>query len=245
MRKRDKSGTTTTCRQTVGSFSFAEKATVRVLIEGYARQVENGWVASSTTCLVISSGMKIITDPGCNRQKLLDALSKENLSADDIDFVFLSHGHPDHILLAGIFANARQVTYDDDLVYDQDRMVKFDKHILGPHTEVIHTPGHVPDHISLLVDTSEGVVAIAGDVFWWPDGEKQDPGALIAGPFEPSGLNREMLAQSRSQLLKTADLIIPGHGKMFRGMKGKTETGRNIKKAEGRPENGEWKPEEK
>lgn len=225
MRKRDKSGTTTTCRQTVGSSSFAEKATVRVLIEGYARQVENGWIASSTTCLVISSGMKIITDPGCNRQKLLEALSKENLSAGDIDFVFLSHGHPDHILLAGIFANARQVTYDDDLVYDQDRMVKFDKHILGPHTEIIRTPGHVPDHISLLVNTSEGVVAVAGDVFWWPDGEQQDPFALTSDPFEPSGPDRENLAESRSVLLRMADMIIPGHGKMFRAQKGRPETG--------------------
>ncbi len=191
------------------------KATVKVLIEGYARQVENGWIASSTTCLVISSGMKIITDPGCNRQKLTEALANESLSSEDIDFVFLSHGHPDHMMLCGIFEKAKLVTYDDHLVYDQDRMVKFDKHIMGPCTEVISTPGHVPDHISLLVNTRDGIVAIAGDVFWWSDEEKQDP----CNATPSLGDDHQKLAESRRTLLRMADFIIPGHGKMFRVQK--------------------------
>ena len=189
-----------------------EKATVKVLVEGYARQVDHGWVASSTTCLVISSGMKIITDPGCNRQKLMESLSNENLSAEDIDYVFLSHGHPDHMMLCGIFTKAKLVTYDDNMVYDQDLMIKFDKHILGPHTEIISTPGHVDDHISLLVNTCKGVVAIAGDVFWWPAGEKQYPD----NPVSPDGTDHQKLAESQAILMRMADFIIPGHGKMFR-----------------------------
>ncbi|MGV8096586.1 MAG: MBL fold metallo-hydrolase [Mangrovibacterium sp.] len=194
-----------------------EKATVKVLIEGYARKVENGWIASSTTCLVISSGLKIITDPGCNRQKLMEALRNENLSPEDIDFVFLSHGHPDHTMLAGIFTHAKQVTYDNDLVYDQDLMVKFDKHILGRQTEIISTPGHTDDHISLLVNTAEGVVAIAGDVFWWPDGEKQDPDTFFTDDLlAVSGRDRTKLEESRAILSESSDIIIPGHGKMFR-----------------------------
>ena len=52
-------------------------AQVKVLIEGYAKQLKNGWVASSTTCLVEAENKKIVTDPGCNRKKLLDALKKE------------------------------------------------------------------------------------------------------------------------------------------------------------------------
>ncbi len=77
--------------------------TIKILIEGYAKKLEKGWVASSTVCLITSGNKKIITDPGCNRTKLLDALKKEGLTTNDIDYVFLSHCHPDHILLAGIF----------------------------------------------------------------------------------------------------------------------------------------------
>lgn len=194
-----------------GTFSAAEeKATVKVLIEGYATQIEHGWIASSTTCLVVSSGVKIITDPGCNRQKLAEALANENISAEEIDFVFLSHGHPDHTMLCGIFPKAKVVTYDGSLLYDQDRMVTFDKNVMGPMTEVISTPGHTPDHISLLVQTDKGIVAIAGDVFWWPDQEKQD--LLNIPSCEDENPDAE---ESRLTLLRRADFIIPGHGKMF------------------------------
>ena len=85
-------------------------AEVKILIEGYAKKNNNGWIASSTTCLVTTGNQKIITDPGCNREKLLEALNKEGLSTVDIDYVFLSHCHPDHILLAGIFEKAPKFT---------------------------------------------------------------------------------------------------------------------------------------
>lgn len=51
-------------------------AEVKILIEGYAKELEKGWVASSTTCLITAENKRIITDPGCNREKLLKALDK-------------------------------------------------------------------------------------------------------------------------------------------------------------------------
>ena len=105
-------------------------ATVKILVEGYAKKLKNGWVASSSTCLITSGSKRIITDPGCNREKLLATLKRENLSTKDIDYVFLSHQHPDHILLAGIFENAKVVTYDSNLIYDNDSMTEFNAHSL-------------------------------------------------------------------------------------------------------------------
>ena len=90
-------------------------AEVKILIEGYAKKMQSRWVASSTTCLIIAEDKKIIADPGCNRKKLFEALKKENLTTDDIDYVFLSHCHPDHILLAGVFGKAKFITYDTNL----------------------------------------------------------------------------------------------------------------------------------
>ncbi|MBU1877039.1 MBL fold metallo-hydrolase, partial [Patescibacteria group bacterium] len=82
-------------------------AKVKVLIRGYAKKIENGWLASSTVTLVQSNDKNIIVDPGCNRKKLVEELLKENLKTTDIDFVFLTHFHTDHTLLTGIFENAK------------------------------------------------------------------------------------------------------------------------------------------
>lgn len=191
-------------------------ATIKILIEGYAQQQEKGWIASSTTCLITSGKNKIITDPGCNREKLMAALAKENLTTADINYVFLSHCHPDHTLLAGIFENAKFVTFDSGLVYDKDLLVEFDKNILGEDIEIVETPGHVLEHLSLLVDTPEGKVAVAGDVIWWVVGEEQKMDISQKDHSQAKGMNMEDLVASRKKLLASADYIIPGHGRMFK-----------------------------
>lgn len=189
---------------------------VKVLIKGYAKEIKKGWVASSTTCLITTEDKKIITDPGCNQEKLLKALSQENLTTDDIDYVFLSHCHPDHILLAGIFEKAKFITFDTNLMYDKDLILEFDKHVLGKDIEIIETPGHVLEHLSLLVNTSIGKVAIVGDVIWWTEGEKQIFDVNQKDRSQAKGMNMEKLIESRKKILKVADWIIPGHGSMFK-----------------------------
>ncbi len=191
-------------------------ADVKVLIEGYAKKLENGWVASSTTCLVTTEKKKIITDPGCHREKLLAALNKEGLSTADIDYVFLSHQHPDHILLAGIFENAKFITFDTNLMYNNDILTEFDKHELGKDIEIIETPGHVLEHISLIVNTLEGKIAIVGDVIFFLENEDQIFDLYQKDHSQAKGMNMETLVESRKRVLAMANWIIPGHGKMFK-----------------------------
>jgi glyoxylase-like metal-dependent hydrolase (beta-lactamase superfamily II) len=189
---------------------------IKILIEGYAKKLPNGWVASSTVCLITSGDKKIITDPGCNRAKLLEAFKKEGLTTGDIDYVFLSHQHPDHILLAGIFENAKFVTYDTNLTYDNDHLTEFNAHSLGDDIEIIQTPGHVLEHISLLVTTAEGKVGIAGDAIWWLEDEEQNFDIDQQDHSQAKGMNMETLVESRKKLIGLADYIIPGHGKIFK-----------------------------
>lgn len=191
-------------------------ADVKVLIEGYAKKIENGWIAHSTTCLVTTKNKKIITDPGCNRKKLLEALSREGLLTGNIDYVFLSHQHPDHILLAGIFENAKFITFDANLMYNNDLLTEFDKHELGKEIEIIETPGHVLEHISLIVDTSLGKIAIVGDVIWWLENEEQVFDLHQKDHSQAKGMNMDTLVESRKKVFAIADYIIPGHGKMFK-----------------------------
>lgn len=69
------------------------------------------------------------------------ALDEEGLTTGDIDYVFLSHRHPDHVFLACLFEKAKYVTFDDHLIYDKDILLEYDKNVLGDDIEIIDTPG--------------------------------------------------------------------------------------------------------
>ncbi len=187
---------------------------IKVLIEGYARQIQNGWLASSTVTLVKTSNKNIIIDPGCNREKLLAALGKENLKVDDIDFVFLTHNHLDHALLAGIFSNARILTTEE--IYKNDNQIAHGNIIPDSDLKIIQTPGHCNEHCSLVVPTEKGVYVVAGDVFWYVDGEKQTADIGKVDDAHPAEVDMKKLTESRKKILQIADWIIPGHGKMFK-----------------------------
>jgi len=181
---------------------------VKVLIEGYARQIENGCIASSTTTLVQTNDKNIIVDPGCNRQRLVDELAKEELKPSDIDFVLLTHSHTDHTLLTGMFENAKVLNERE--VYDGGSQTNHGGKIPGTDLKIIPTPGHSEDDVSLIVPTDEGIYAVIGDVFWWKDDEKQ---VLDINRPDPYIDDMTEIVQSRKKVLAPADFIILGHGK--------------------------------
>lgn len=192
-------------------------AEVKILVEGYAKQLEDGWVASSTVCLIkTQKGKYIISDPGCNRKRLLQGLSNEDLKLEDIDYVFMSHQHPDHILLAGLFSAAKFITFDTNLMYEGDTILPFDKYEMGRDVEIIETPGHVLEHISLIVETSDGTIGIAGDAIWWIDSEEQVFEINQRDHTQAKGMDMKVLVESRKKLLEHSDFIVPGHGQMFK-----------------------------
>ncbi len=200
---------------------------IKILIEGYAKQIANGWLASSTVTLVRSATRlrqgfgvakkNIIVDPGCNREKLLVALGKENLKVENINFVFLTHGHLDHALLAGIFFNARVLTTEE--IYKNDNQVAHGNIISDTGLKIIQTPGHCNEHCSLVVPTEKGIYVVAGDVFWWTDSEAQTVNIEKIDDAHPQEVDMEKLIESRKKILEIADWIIPGHGKMFKAEK--------------------------
>ena len=185
--------------------------TVKVLIEGYAKVNPDGtWDATSTTTLIDTGKHKIIMDPGCHRQLLLEALAREGLEKGDIDTVFISHYHPDHCLLMGCFENA---TVFDSIQWQKGPIGGETKDTLpDTNIQIIKTPGHAPEHASPLVAASEGKVLGGADVFWWRAGEEQK---IDISKHDDFASDQKTLQLSRSLALKIADYIIPGHGKMF------------------------------
>lgn len=187
---------------------------VKVLIEGYAKEIEGGWLASSTVTLVKVGNKNIIVDPGCNRKRLLEELENNNLKTSDIDFVLLTHSHADHGLLAGIFEKAKVLTVEE--IYNGDNQTSHENKIPDTDLEVIQTPGHCPEHCSLVVPTAEGVYVVASDVFWWMDDEEKKMELEKEDEAHPAEVDMEKLIESRKKILGIADYIIPGHGKMFK-----------------------------
>ena len=188
--------------------------TIKVLIEGYAK--ENGtFNASSSTVLIESNGKKILVDPGCNKELLLEALKKENLTVDDIDIVFLTHYHPDHILNIRLFPN--HDIYDGDTIYRDDLEIEYDNtYIPGTDIKILETPGHAHEQCSLVVKVNHEIYVVAEDVFWWMDGEQKDlTRNELIDMEDPYMESMRDLKKSRKTVLDAADWIIPGHGKMF------------------------------
>jgi glyoxylase-like metal-dependent hydrolase (beta-lactamase superfamily II) len=192
---------------------------VKILIEGYAKELSGGWKATCTTTLIITPKKKIVIDPGINRKLLLNSLLKSNLTSGDIDYVFLTHYHPDHAFLAAIFESS--TLFDGDVIYKNDIETPFKGKLPDTDIEVVPTPGHAYEHASLLVKSEEKeTIAVAGDVFWWVDSEKQETDyESLINHEDPFTKDKSTLKKSRKLLIKKADWIIPGHGKMFKSPK--------------------------
>lgn len=192
---------------------------VKILIEGYAKEVNGEEFASSSTVLIEDGTNKIIVDPGSNRKLLLERLSLEKLTIEDINMVLLTHNHLDHILLTGMFPNA--IVYDDSAISSMDSKIVDHNGSIGDNIEIVSTPGHDQFHMSVLVkNTDKGNIVISGDIFWWADEDEQknDVESLI-NLEDPYVKNKEQLLNSREEILKIADYIIPGHGKPFKIVK--------------------------
>src|SRR3989339_341831 len=183
-------------------------AEVKILIEGYttADSAESGEEKTCATITLIKDGdNKIIVDPGVleNQKMLVDKLKEEGLSVSDINIVFITHSHIDHYRNIGMFPEAKTLEYfglwDKNTV--QDWQEQFSKDI-----KIIKTPGHSLDGLTLLVKTSDGTVAVCGDVFWKKDFPENDQYAT----------DGEKLKESRKAVLASAGWIIPGHAGMYK-----------------------------
>lgn len=187
-----------------------------ILVEGYVTKKQGILYASSTVVLLQDSGTMIIVDPGLDRQLLRHALEKWDVSSDDIGYVVLTHPHPDHTLLAGVFQKAK--TLDSKYIYSYDgSMADTGDKIPGTDIEILFTSGHDIIDCSFVFNTREyGRVAVVGDVFWYNDGEKQEKNMDdLINREDTYAYNMTNLIQSRKRVLEYSDWIIPGHGKMF------------------------------
>ncbi len=190
-------------------------AEVKILVEGYTNAdsiAESGQEKTCATVSLIRDGdLTMVVDPGVleNQQILIDALLREGLGVDDVDVVCITHSHIDHYRNVGMFPNAKVLEFFG--LWDKNTVSEWPEHF-SPNIQVVATAGHNNTDITLFVTTEEGMVAVCGDVFWKENYPKDPKDDMFAS-------NPEELKKSREMVLRMADWIIPGHGKMFEAKK--------------------------
>ena len=135
------------------------------------------------------SGILVDTDWAWTLSAFFKAIKSRNISIDEIEFLIITHYHPDHMGLASelVELGIKLVVVDiqRDFIHYSDNIFQREKHRIfkpikddeaiiiscmesrdfladiGINGEIIYTPGHSDDSISIILD--EGI-AIVGDL---------------------------------------------------------------------------------
>jgi glyoxylase-like metal-dependent hydrolase (beta-lactamase superfamily II) len=168
--------------------------------------------AGNNTYLVGSPGAMLI-DAGTGEQRHLDELALALAGHQaQMATVFVTHAHPDHVSGAEAIAARwpgaqffKMPWPERDAGYqvEWNALTDGDRVAVGEATlEVIHTPGHAPDHVALWDPGSRTV--FAGDLV-------TDPGTVVI-PASHGGSLKEYLSSLRRIAALNPARILPAHG---------------------------------
>jgi glyoxylase-like metal-dependent hydrolase (beta-lactamase superfamily II) len=175
----------------------------RIVKEGYVIGKGAQYRASSTCVLIETDGISVLVDPGSSPDV--------PRAVGGCDVIYLTHSHIDHYM--NVAAIEHRTVMDRFYIFEGDRLTEHTGTIPGTDIEIIPTPGHSPDHSSLLFRSEGKRILVAGDLFWWSEGApiprtRED---LISLP-DPFADDLKKLRENRVRALDMADILIPGHG---------------------------------
>ena len=152
---------------------------------------------------------------------------------DTLDRVVITHQHGDHVAQVDAVVDRFDpdvYAYDDHPHRTHDIAAGDTLAIGDESAEVVHTPGHAPDHVSLVTPTR----LFSGDVVVYNDGAFDD-GSF--GRTDNPGQSREHLVESIRRLLDRmpagVEGMYAGHGDAFHGDV-RTVVERSLERAERR-----------
>nr|XP_057932053.1 metallo-beta-lactamase domain-containing protein 1 [Doryrhamphus excisus] len=188
---------------------------VSVLKVGYCHPQQDGTFKAdgSITLITGHNGNNILVDTGgpWDRDFLIKALKERGLEPGDIRLVVGTHGHSDHVGNLSLFPSSPMIVGHDMSqgdIYTPNMLAQGGAHIVDEHVCVVPTPGHTGQDVSVQVTgTSVGTVLVAGDLF---------DSCFDEDSWRELSVNTEMQEVSRQRALRTADVIIPGHGVPFK-----------------------------
>lgn len=217
---------------------------------------DHHWRIHNNCYLVRTRTSTILVDTGVGpgpyqryrnmRGALMRSFEAAGVTPEEVDTVFLTHAHPDHVAWnvdakgAPTFPRARYVLHRRDWEHYEARdpvppyMRRFVEPVaarglldlldheaeLAPGARAIETPGHTPGHMSLLVESAGERLVVTGDVLVSP--------FYVSEPERPFGsdLDRQHAIRTRLALvdrleadgmrLASAHFPEPGFGTVVR-----------------------------
>lgn len=191
----------------------------------YMKKMQSGGTGASTVTLINGENL-LVVDTGFereadatmmnekkNNENLKWLLCQEGLTPEDIDYVFFTHLHMDHVGNYRVFTNARffMSTYEYERSSIPNSEPVDDHDEIMENVSVLYTPGHTKGHCSVKVELEDTMV-IAGDAI-------VSLTYLLKGKFwsyNPDYYSDEASQESVRKIVDTADYIIPGHGSLFK-----------------------------
>lgn len=178
-----------------------------------------GMIAWPNTVL-LTGPETVIVDPGYQTQgdMLVGALAARGIEPAEVTTAVMTHLHPDHVSALPQLGPVDLHVHEDELpepYAERLRGARDDATILPlrgsggeilPGLRWIHTPGHSPGHVSVVVDTDEGTAVVAGDTLG-PDPEWFAQMDLPAD-FPEREAHLRAFARIREQ---APAQVIPGH----------------------------------
>ncbi|XP_076662139.1 metallo-beta-lactamase domain-containing protein 1 [Halictus rubicundus] len=194
---------------------------VHVLHSGYSMKLLDGTMKANCTCTLIKASKNVIVDTmtAWDKNIIVQALRRHDLTPDDIDYVVCTHSHADHIGNNNLFLKAEHMIgtcVHRENIFFESKLENDSAYAICPSVIVLATPGHTADDVTVLarstVDGKSTCFAITGDLF-----EREED---ISNPSIWKDLGtvelQKVQAKWRSYIINTADIIVPGHGPMFR-----------------------------
>ncbi len=203
-----------------------------LLIPGLPAKTDHFLFGICSLALLRGEGRTILFDTGPFRVRpmLLEALARLGLKPRDIDTVFLTHLHWDHVENIDLFAHAEILTPHVEFEYAANprpgdwgtppyvrAMLEGMNVNLLPNEETqlfdgvrtLLLPGHSIGLQGLVVETEEGRAVMASDALWSArDATRGIPDVAFFNPAQAQA--------SLDRALAAGDLFYPGHDRPFR-----------------------------
>lgn len=191
---------------------------IKVLFEGVH---EEHWFTgyyeihslTSSVTLIQDKGINVLIDTGSAAFKdiLFKKLQEHSLKPEDVYYICNTHFHLDHtsndifFKNAEVFVGRSKLDYKTGVatIYNDASLMKYPCEI-----QMIHTPGHTFDHTSYLYEENGLRYVCAGDAI------RED---FIRQKIIPRVHEREKYLESIRTIFDSADIIIPGHGRIIEG----------------------------